>query len=198
LDLGKAYDIHNHKLMLKILEQYAPPPKFQDSIKRLYTNLKVIVEIGREKAEIDQEVGVRQGDNVSSVIFLFLMSAFTETLEKEWKLSNLPEEIFKNVTNKSKGQLTGHLKGSAQRRLDLIIHQILYINSRAFFFEMSEDAMLGLDLINKVFAKLGLKMHIGRGEELSKTEIMYVPKASFYHSPRTTTLLKRHQPKIPP
>jgi hypothetical protein len=69
--------------MLKILEQYGPPPKFQDSIKRLYTNLKVIVKIGREKAEIDQEVGVTQGDNVSLVIFLFLMSAFAETLEKE-------------------------------------------------------------------------------------------------------------------
>jgi hypothetical protein len=32
--------------------------------------------------------------------------------------------------------------------------------------------MLGLDLINKVFAKLGLEMHIRRGEKLSKTEIM--------------------------
>jgi hypothetical protein len=49
------------------------------------TNLKVIVKIGREKAEIDQEVGVRQGDDVSLVIFLFLMSAFAETQEKKWK-----------------------------------------------------------------------------------------------------------------
>jgi hypothetical protein len=121
-----------------------PSPKFQDSIKRLYTNLKVTVKIGREKAEIDQEVGVRQGDNVSSVIFLFLMSAFVETLEKEWKQSNLPEAIFKNVTNISKGQLTGRLKGSAQRGLDLIIHQILYIDNRAFFFEMREGVTLEL------------------------------------------------------
>jgi hypothetical protein len=59
--------------MIKILEKYAPPPQFRDSIKRLYTNLKVIVKIGREKAEIDQEVGVRQGDdNVLLVIFPFL------------------------------------------------------------------------------------------------------------------------------
>ncbi len=45
-DLVKAYDTYNHKLMLKIVEQYAPPPKFQDSIKRLYNNLKVIVKKG--------------------------------------------------------------------------------------------------------------------------------------------------------
>jgi hypothetical protein len=161
--------------MLKILEQYGPPPKFRDSIKRLYTNLKVIVKIGKEKAEIDQEVGVRQGDNVSSVIFLFLMSAFAETLEKEWKQSGLPEATFKNVTNASKGQLTGHLKSSAKRALELIIHQILYIDDRAFFFETREDAMLGLNLINKVFAKLGIEMHIGRGNNQSKTKVMYVP-----------------------
>ncbi len=67
------------------------------------------MKIGKEKAKIDQEVGIRQRDNVSLVIFLFLMSAFVETLEKEWKESSLPEAIFKNVTNASKGQLTGHL-----------------------------------------------------------------------------------------
>ncbi len=82
-DLVKAYATYNHELMLKILEQYGAPPKFRDSIKRLYTNLKVFVKIGKEKAEIDQEVGVRQGNNVSSVIFLFLMSTFAETLEKD-------------------------------------------------------------------------------------------------------------------
>ncbi len=146
------------------------------------------MKIGREKAEIDQEVGVRQGDNVSSVIFLFLMSAFAETLEKEWKQSSLPEAIFKNVTNASKGQLTGHLKGSAKRGLDLIIHQILYIDNGAFLFEMREDATLGLNLINKVYAKLGLEMHIGRGENQSKTEAIYVPKASFYLSPKDNTI----------
>jgi hypothetical protein len=50
--------------------------------------------IGREKAEIDKKVGVRQGDTVSLVIFLFLMSAFVETLETQSKQSDLPEAIF--------------------------------------------------------------------------------------------------------
>jgi hypothetical protein len=53
------------------------------------------VKIGKEKEEIDQEVGVRQGDNVSLVIFLFIMSAFAETLEKEWKQSGL--EVRSNM-----------------------------------------------------------------------------------------------------
>jgi hypothetical protein len=80
-----------------------------------------------------------QEDNVSLAIFLFLMSAFVETLEEEWKQSGLPEAIFKNVTNAIKGQLAGYLKGSAKRGLDLIIHQTLYIDNGAFFFEMREE-----------------------------------------------------------
>ncbi len=87
------------------------------------------MKIKREKAEKDKEVGMRQGDNVLSVFFLFLISAFTETLEKEWKQSSLPETTLKNVTSASKGQLTRHLKSSAKRGLDLIIHQILYIDN---------------------------------------------------------------------
>jgi hypothetical protein len=95
------------------------------------------------------------------------MSAFAETLEKEWKQNDLPEAIFKNVTNASKGLLTGHLKGSAKRGLELIIHQILYIDD-GFFFETREDAMLGLNLINKVFTKLGLEMHMGEERNYQK------------------------------
>ncbi len=68
VDLVKAYDTYNHKLMHKILEQYRLSSKLQDSIKRLYTDLKVIVKIGTEEAEIEQEVEVRQGENISSVL----------------------------------------------------------------------------------------------------------------------------------
>ncbi len=59
------------------------------------------------------------------------MFAFAETLKKEWKQSGLPEATFKNVTIASKGQLTGHLKSSAIRALDLSVHQILYIDNGA-------------------------------------------------------------------
>ena len=79
-----------------------PPPKFRD-IKRLYTNLNVAVKIGKEKWDINQEVGVQQGDsNVSSVIFLFLMSAFAETLENEWSNPDIYEAEFINTNRDAK------------------------------------------------------------------------------------------------
>jgi hypothetical protein len=126
------------------------------------------------------------------------MSAFAETLEKEWKQSSLPEATFKNITNASKGQLTGHLKSSAKRALELITHQILYIDNGAFFIETREDATLGLNLINKVFAKLSLEMHIERGNNQSKTKVMYIPKSILLPTPQGQHNQSTTTPKHPP
>jgi hypothetical protein len=54
----------------------------------MYTDLKVvlILKIGKEKIEIIQSVGVRQGDNLALVLFLFLLTAFAELLEKEYEI----------------------------------------------------------------------------------------------------------------
>jgi len=101
--------------MISILEKFGAPPKLCEAIKRLYTNLKVILKIGKEKAEISQEVGVRQGDNLSPVIFLFIMAAFAETLEAEWSAAGIPKAEFRRTpmgTTKelAKGEITGHKK----------------------------------------------------------------------------------------
>jgi hypothetical protein len=84
VDLVKAYDTVNHEILLKILEKYGAPPKFVAAIKTMYTDLKVVIKIDKELAEIMQSVGVRQGDNMAPVLFLFLMSAAAETLEPAW------------------------------------------------------------------------------------------------------------------
>ena len=60
----------------------------------MYRNLSVIIKVGSEKREIAQTVGVRQGDNLSPVIFLFMMSAFAEALENKWKELGAPQAEF--------------------------------------------------------------------------------------------------------
>ena len=51
----------------------------------MYQDLIVIIKIGRIIAEIIQEVELRQGDNMAHVIFLFLIVAFSESLEEIWE-----------------------------------------------------------------------------------------------------------------
>jgi len=98
----------------------------------------------------------------------------------------------------NEGQLTGHTKERIRRGINLLITQILYIDDGAFFFESREDAELGLEMIDKVFKKFGLEMHIGRGDQLSKTEIMYVPKPSFYQTPANITIGAPPTKNLPP
>jgi hypothetical protein len=55
-----------------------------DTIRRLYCGLKAKITIGKEKAEIPQTLGVRQGNNLSPVLFLFIMSALGKSFDDEY------------------------------------------------------------------------------------------------------------------
>ncbi len=80
VDLVKAYDTANHILLIDILRKYRAPPKFVKAIETIYRNNTFVLKIENEIAEIPQTVGVRQGDNMAPVLFLFLMTAFAEML----------------------------------------------------------------------------------------------------------------------
>ena len=112
VDLVKAFDTANHALLVKILQQYGAPPKICSAIERMYQNLKVVIKIESETAEIPQTLGVCQGDNLCPVLFLFLISAFAETLEKKWEESRIEKLEFSRISSTNfaefERQLTGH------------------------------------------------------------------------------------------
>ena len=90
VDLVKAYDTANHVLLIDILLKYGAPPKFATAIENIYRNNTCVLKIENEITEIPQTVGVRQGDNMAPVLFLFLMTAFAKTLEIVWKDQDVP------------------------------------------------------------------------------------------------------------
>ena len=89
VDLVKAFDTVNHVMMIKILKRYGAPPKLRSAISRMYQDLKVILKIGKIKDKMSQTVGVRQGDCMAPILFLFMVMSFSETLEKEWIKADL-------------------------------------------------------------------------------------------------------------
>ncbi len=188
VDLVKAYDTANHALLLDILERYGAPPRFVSAIERTYQDLVVVLKIEKEVVEIPQTVGVRQGDNMAPVLFLFLMSAFAETLEAEWKQAGIEictvQSFVGQPLTSGKGKLRGHLpKEYLSRELTAVeILQCLYVDDGAFISKLQDDMMRGLTLLYRHFGRLGLEMHIGRGTTASKTECVFFPPPGFFDS----------------
>ena len=84
IDLVKAYDTTNHELLIKVLERYDIPPKLCSAVKRLYTDLKVVYKMSKLKVEIGgQGVGVRQGNDMTPVLLMFLVLVFDKKHGKE-------------------------------------------------------------------------------------------------------------------
>ncbi len=153
--------------------------------------------------ELWQSVGVRQGDNMAPVLFLFLMSAFAETLEIKWKNASTSVCTVRSVIGtelaNGGGKLCGHLpKDYLSRSLTAAeILQCLYIDDRAFIFTMHAHLTKGVVLINQHFAHLGLERHIGPEGSPPKTECVFPPPPRVFlftltYSPTGKRLLRQH------
>ena len=79
----KSFDTVNHDMMLNILERFGAPPKLRSAISIIYQDLKIVLKIGKVEEKMGHTVGVIQGYCTAPVLFLFLVMAFSETLEKE-------------------------------------------------------------------------------------------------------------------
>jgi hypothetical protein len=138
VDLVKAYDTVHHALLIDILCHYSAPPKITTSIETIYRNNTCILKIKNKVAEIPQSVGFCQGDNMVPVLFLFLMTAFAETLEIVWKQQEIPvlrvmTATSNNLTNR---KICSHTPAMFQsnKLTAYEIFQCLYMDDRAFPF----------------------------------------------------------------
>ena len=200
VDLVKAYDTANHDLLLKILAKYGAPPKFISAVERMYKDLIVVLKIGKSVEEIIQEVGVRQGDNMAPVLFLFLMTAFAETLEVVWRENDINVVTVQSMSEtdfeSGKGAIKSHTPAqymspslTAQE-----IFQCLYVDDGAFIFGSRDDLARGLNLVYEHFARFGLEMHIGRGDSASKTECVFFPPPLFFDHTDSLLEAAEHEP----
>ena len=105
-NLVKAFDTSNHEL----LERYVCLLNLHSAIARMYKDSVVRLMIGKIETSIPFEVGVKQGDSIAPVFFLFIMMAFAETLQKEWIRNDLRQLQFCRHDNSphSSGHITSH------------------------------------------------------------------------------------------
>ena len=115
----------------------------------MYQDLKFVLKFGNKEEKTSQTVGVRQGDCMTTFLFLFMVMAFAETLETEWikaylKMINLRQHTH---SPRNVGRLTGHKKNKFEQCTLIALLCVLYVDDGAFAFEYHDQLTRGLNLI---------------------------------------------------
>jgi hypothetical protein len=142
-------------------------------VKHLHNDFVLKLRIGNETCEIPYGKGIKQGDVMAPILFLFLMLAFSETLEEEYKEWGIKPIEFKYHADITKGQLKSQTLQCQE--LAFCIVQLLYVDDTFFPFATRDDLIQGTNRIFHLFRCFGLLMHIGKGETDSKSKAMYFP-----------------------
>jgi hypothetical protein len=83
IDLEKAFDRVDHGYMMKILEAKGFPPDFLERIRWLYQhNTGTVIVNDQQTTEFIIRSGVRQGDPLSSFLFIITSEAFAEAIRR--------------------------------------------------------------------------------------------------------------------
>ena len=133
---------------MMILVRYGCPQNLCDTITRMYKDGVVKLVIGGFEMTIYFKVGVKQGDSVAPVLFLFIVMAFAETLEKEWTLKGLTKAKLSRDNNSplSDGQLISHQPQSFNRGALFELFCMLYVGDGAFVFESRHQLEIGVSI----------------------------------------------------
>mmetsp|Transcript_1493 Transcript_1493/g.2313 ORF Transcript_1493/g.2313 Transcript_1493/m.2313 type:complete len:881 (+) Transcript_1493:452-3094(+) len=175
IDLVKAFDTVNHELLCQILSKYGLPAPIVNLVRKLYNNCQVKIKVGAKFTEISYTTGVHQGDNMSPVLFLFVIQAFLETLQ----LTAQPAQFTffpDNKNNNSKTQ-KGRLlsQNTTAKGNPFFFNSSFYVDDSFFLFQSRSELHQAITEINEHFSRFGLTMHLGSGTVKAKSEAMYFP-----------------------
>jgi len=162
IDLVKAFDTVNRTALIAILRKFGVPNHLALLIERLHTDVKVKLKVGATDVLFEATIGVKQGDNMAPVLFLFYMQAAIEAMEQEWPVSK-PEFRYKLDS-----KMTGRAYNTKGSKFDF--WSCLYADDSALLFANRTDLTEGAQFVFSTLARFGLQMHIQ-----GKTEAMYIP-----------------------
>lgn len=183
VDLIKAFDTANHELLFQLLEKYGAPPTLVDVVRRLHDEFKLELKLGgKKKALIDYTVGVRQGDNMAPILFLFLIQAMIETYKKDEEAEGHKEPEFRTHKNTAScpGRMLQQPNPARTKGTTFYFGKSIFVDDTAFIHDNRADAQAAAGKLRIHFRRFGLLMHVGEitpdgARTVSKTEVMYFP-----------------------
>jgi hypothetical protein len=187
VDIIKAFDTVNREMLWQILAKYGIPSNLISVIKKLYNDITVKFRVGKAKGSFESTSGVKQGDPLAPVLFLYVMQAAVETMDKTWQ-GRKPQFEWCPVQHDDDGQPS--YRGCLTQRNNLASqceqhehYSNLLADDLALIFLTMVDLIHGTKHVRDCFLLFGLKIHIGvRGggkdgtDSESKSLAMHVPK----------------------
>ena len=146
IDYKKAFDCVDHEILWVILRDMAVPLHMIVLLRRLYTNQEATVrtEFG-ETDNIDIEKGVRQGCNLSPLLFnIYAENTMREALE-EWE--SVISVAGRMVTN------------------------LRYADDTTLFAGTKEDLIELVERVRRASEKAGLYLHVGKTKVMTTGDI---------------------------
>ena len=88
VDFEKAFDTVEHGPLWHALEELGVPPEYVNMLKLLYSKQESNVLACKDSRPFSLERGVKQGDPISSLLFLAVMECMFRRLKKRWHQLN--------------------------------------------------------------------------------------------------------------
>jgi Reverse transcriptase (RNA-dependent DNA polymerase) len=183
VDLVKAYDSVNRELLWKVLKRFGVPNKMITVLQKLHKNIKYAMKVGKKSVKVISTCGVKQGDNLGPILFIYLIQAISTTLDKKWDFET-PDFRWHGIQEKN-GQISPKYKPNLAKGTSYLTKgekisfwMSYYVDDAAFLFLNRKDIEKASPMIVHHFSRFGLTVHYGdkRNDEKSKTEAMYIPR----------------------
>ena len=189
IDLVKAFDRVDRRMLWRVLAKFGVPKHMIRMIKRLYDNSTLQLQFdGAKVGPITSTTGVKQGDNLAPVLFLYVFQAAFETIE--WPDECTPLQfnttnsdgvlINRNLDRSTKGQtlFRGGVRDRYEEPMVFGMRESLYADDCGLLFDSWDAWCKGTEAVRNGLARFGLEMHIAKpGDELegSKTVGVHFP-----------------------
>ena len=166
LDLVKAFDRVPREMLWTILERFGVPAKLVRLSKSLHANVQVKFTVNEVTNTIQCVIGVKQGDILGPLLFLFFLAAVMIT----WK--KVHERPLCLYYTKYDDVLSGRRYNTKGEEFSLPDSE--YADDTAVLFVSRESLVESTPLLIAHFARFGMEIHVGLPDKLSKSEILFV------------------------
>jgi hypothetical protein len=161
VDLVKAYDTVNREMLWKILTTLG----YQKAIEmlKMYTDVTINFRVGEKLEQFLSTSGVKQGDNLAPVLFIFVIHAVSNTLDKKWDFTTPDFRWFPDTQVGSKPR--GQLRGTTPTRAQCSRSSSPIMSTMAFILLSRGEVIAASKLIVSHFRRFGLTIHTGSREK---------------------------------